>query len=98
MELIRENCTRKIDSLGRVSIPKAIRDRLEVGVNEEVEFLTMGNYICMKKVKTENKYKKIAKLMEELGLEIPEEVKKGCAPEVKEEECADPDDGDEDNA
>ena len=97
VELIRENCARKIDALGRISIPKAIRDRLEIGINEEVEFFTMGNYICMRKVKKENKYKKIAKFMEELGLEIPEEVKKGCAAEVK-DAGAGPDDGDENDA
>ena len=89
MELIRENCTRKIDSLGRISIPKAIRDRLEIDVNEELEFFTMGKYICIRKAKQENKYMRLAKTMREMGLEVPEEVMK---------KAQNPDDGEEDDA
>ena len=88
VELIRENCTRKIDSLGRISIPKGIRDRLEIGTNEELEFFTMGKYICIRKAKQENKYARLAKTMREMGLEVPEEV---------ERKMREPDDGDEDD-
>lgn len=38
LELLKENTSRKIDSLGRVSIPKSMRDRLVIKPGEEVEF------------------------------------------------------------
>ena len=38
MEIIKENTTRKIDSLGRISIPKGMRDRLEIKTGDEMEF------------------------------------------------------------
>ena len=38
MEIIKENTTRKVDSLGRISIPKGMRDRLEIKTGEEMEF------------------------------------------------------------
>lgn len=41
MELIKENTTRKIDSMGRVSIPKSIRDRLGLREGEEIEVFTI---------------------------------------------------------
>jgi AbrB family looped-hinge helix DNA binding protein len=41
MELIKENTTRKIDSMGRVSIPKSIRDRLGLREGEEIEVYTI---------------------------------------------------------
>lgn len=42
MVLTKENATRKIDSLGRVSIPKGMRDRFELNVNDEVEFFALN--------------------------------------------------------
>lgn len=82
MDLMRENTSRKVDALGRISIPKGMRDRLEIDTNEELEFFTMrfenDTYICMRKPSNENvlkaKYEKIASLMNEVGLEVPEEV------------------------
>lgn len=38
MEIIKENTTRKLDSLGRISIPKGMRDRLEIKTGDEMEF------------------------------------------------------------
>lgn len=53
MVLTKENATRKIDSLGRVSIPKGMRDRFGLSVNDEVEFFALnaddGQYICLRK-------------------------------------------------
>jgi len=43
MNLVSENVSRKIDSLGRIGIPKGIRDRLRLEVNDEMEFFTMTN-------------------------------------------------------
>lgn len=80
MELIRENTTRKVDSLGRVSIPKSMRDRLEININDEVEFYLLQNddgeqYVCLTNHKaTNNKYEMAAKVLNELGLDIPEEL------------------------
>ena len=37
MELLKENTSRKVDSLGRVSIPKSMRDRLDINEGDEVE-------------------------------------------------------------
>lgn len=80
MELIRENTTRKVDSLGRVSIPKSMRDRLEININDEVEFYLLQNddgeqYVCLTNHKANNnKYEMAAKVLNELGLDIPEEL------------------------
>lgn len=80
MELIRENTTRKVDSLGRVSIPKSMRDRLEINTNDEVEFYLLQNddgeqYVCLTNHKANNnKYEMAAKVLNELGLDIPEEL------------------------
>lgn len=80
MELIRENTTRKVDSLGRVSIPKSMRDRLEINTNDEVEFYLLQNddgeqYVCLTNHHTDNnKYEIAVKVLSELGLDIPEEL------------------------
>lgn len=80
MELIRENTTRKVDSLGRVSIPKSMRDRLEINTNDEVEFYLLQTddgeqYVCLTNHKANNnKYEMAAKVLNELGLDIPEEL------------------------
>ena len=52
MELLKENTTRKVDSLGRVSIPKSMRDRLDIQTNDEVEFYLLNNddgeqFVCL---------------------------------------------------
>ena len=47
----KENTSRKVDTLGRISIPKAIRDRLNIAVNDELDFYTTeengASFICM---------------------------------------------------
>ena len=43
MELRKENTTRKIDSLGRVSIPKSMRERLEIVEGDEMEFFMLAD-------------------------------------------------------
>lgn len=42
MELLKENTSRKVDSLGRVSIPKSMRDRLDINEGDEVEFYLLN--------------------------------------------------------
>ena len=80
MELIKENTTRKVDSLGRVSIPKGMRDRLEIGVNDEMEFYLLNadngeQYVCMTNHKgSMNKYEIAVGVLNELGCEVPPEL------------------------
>ena len=82
MRLTKENVSRKIDSLGRVSVPKSLRDRLEIGEADMVDFFLLEDndrfYVCLSKHIEENegyeKYLQVAKLLDELGLDIPKEV------------------------
>lgn len=82
MKLIKENVSRKIDSLGRVSVPKSLRDRLEIREGDMIDFFLLEDedrfYVSFRKHTDEDneKYVQIAKLMEEVGLDIPEEIGK----------------------
>lgn len=82
MKLIKENVSRKIDSLGRVSVPKSLRDRLEIREGDMIDFFLLEDedrfYVSFRKHIDEDneKYVQIAKLMEEVGLDIPEEIGK----------------------
>ena len=78
MKLQCENQSRKIDNLGRVTIPKSMRDRLGWAQNDEVEFYTMdGTFIVLSKGKMrDSRYDVAIELLEELGLDIPEKLKK----------------------
>ena len=79
MNLLYENQSRKIDNLGRVTIPKPIRDRLRWEQNDEIEFYTMdGASVVLSKGKMrDSRYDIAAEVLGELGLEIPKELKKG---------------------
>lgn len=46
--------TRRIDNLGRLVIPKDVRDRLEIGAGDEIEFFLDGEYIALRKKTTVN--------------------------------------------
>ena len=78
MTLISENTSRKVDSLGRISIPKSIRDRFNIGANDEIEFSIchMDNqvYICMNKKNDATKAEILAAELDALGIEIPEKL------------------------
>jgi AbrB family looped-hinge helix DNA binding protein len=78
MELISENTIRKIDSLGRVSIPKGLRNRMMIEPNDELMFYTLRDngkdYICCGKADERARYEILADLCEELGVKIPQEV------------------------
>lgn len=78
MTLISENTSRKVDSLGRISIPKSIRDRFNIGANDEIEFSIchMDNqvYICMNKKNDASKAEILAAELDALGIEIPEKL------------------------
>lgn len=79
MKLQYENQSRKVDNLGRVTIPKPIRDRLGWENNCEVEFYVMDdNFIVMSRGKMrDNRYDIAIELLEELGLSVPERLKEG---------------------
>ena len=80
MTFLSEKASRKVDSLGRISIPKSLRDRFEINPNDEMEFSVCydGNqiYICMKKKVDVSKAEILASELAGMGLPIPEELEK----------------------
>ena len=82
MEVICENTIRKIDSLGRIGVPKGIRNRMKLMVNQEMEFFTIRDhdkeYVAFSPVvrddNNDEKYMLVADLLTELGVDIPEEI------------------------
>lgn len=54
MRLEAENTCRRIDNLGRIVIPKGLRDRLGIKSNDELEYYVMEyegkKYICLRTV------------------------------------------------
>lgn len=78
--LIAENTTRKMDKLGRVTIPKSLRDRMYLSPNDTVEVYTLqldGElYICLKsKDSLANRCRAAETVFNELGVKLPDEVK-----------------------
>lgn len=77
MTLYAENTTRKVDSLGRVSIPKSMRDRLNIAYEDEMEFYLLDykgeRYVCMTNHKDNvpDKYKIAVDVLDELGIDVP---------------------------
>lgn len=76
MRIFKENTTRKIDALGRVSIPKSLRDRLSISPEDNVEFFMLeddeGNqYVCFRNT-AGMEYSEAAKTLQKLGLEVPD--------------------------
>ena len=79
LKLIKENTTRKVDSLGRVSIPKGMRDRLGIKELDEVEFYLLEDdageqYAALTNHAHSNKYALAGDVLRELGLEIPSKL------------------------
>jgi len=80
VKLFKENATRKVDTLGRVSIPKGMRDRLDIKELDEVEFFLLEDdsgerYVALTNhAASRNKYAETADVLIELGLEIPDEL------------------------
>lgn len=81
MKLIKENASRKVDTLGRVSIPKGMRDRLGIKELDEVEFYMLDaddgmQYVCLTNCTvSRSKYADAADVLIELGLDVPTELK-----------------------
>lgn len=80
MKLQSENTSRKVDSLGRVSIPKSLRDRLVINPEDMVNFYLLEDdegrqYVCFtNKAEVNPKYQLAANVLAELGLEVPDEI------------------------
>ena len=78
MTFMSENTTRKIDSLGRVSIPKSLRDRFSINPNDEIEFSVCYTgdmtYICLNKKNDTTKAEILAAELDALGIDIPEKL------------------------
>lgn len=79
MRIRPENTTRKIDALGRVTIPKGMRDRMGIRENDDMELFTMESggreYICLASAQVmEDRYKLAASLLEELNIAIPADL------------------------
>lgn len=76
------NITKKIDSLGRVVIPKSIRDRLRIYDGDELEIAMIDGWIGLRKVRPEEeedeemKRLRIAReVLEEKGIMVPLELR-----------------------
>ncbi len=74
-----ENTSRKLDSLGRVVIPKNLRDKYGINENDEIYFYTMTengqSFIALTNGKTvDPKYMIAANVLEELGVEAPQQL------------------------
>ena len=56
--LVSEEITRRVDSTGRVSIPKHLRKKYKCNEGDEVEFFTMEidgrKYVCISPVEDED--------------------------------------------
>ena len=89
MKLTKENTKRKIDTLGRVSIPKGMRDRLNLKELSEVDFFLLEDdngiqYACLTSVIPEEevdkaRYADAATVLHELGCAIPDELREALS-------------------
>jgi len=69
------NLLRKVDSLGRIVIPKSVRDKMGIKENDELELAFVDGWLGMRKVREEGDRKRVAReVLEEMGLEVPKEL------------------------
>lgn len=47
--------TRKVDTLGRITIPAEIRKNFDIHTDDKIEFYFDGDFICLKKKKPKEK-------------------------------------------
>lgn len=80
-QLIPENVTKKIDNLGRITLPKGLRDRMYLSNdNSELEIFTAvidgRPCICLSSpVDIVTKLIAAAEVFAECGVELPQEMK-----------------------
>ena len=77
-QLIPENTTRKLDSLGRITLPKGLRDRMFLSDNAELELFTANidgrQCICVAKpVSEEEEIQKAVDFLAEKGYLVEKE-------------------------
>lgn len=77
-QLIPENTSRKLDALGRITLPKGLRDRMFMGDNEELELFTANidgrQCVCLcKPVNEEEEILRAVNFLEEKGYIIEKE-------------------------
>lgn len=80
-QLIPENTSRKIDSLGRITIPKGLRDRMFLEEGSDLELFTAiidgRQCICMASpIDDDQKLREAVAAFVECGIEVPEELQK----------------------
>ena len=81
MQLINENTSRKVDSLGRISIPKGMRDRMGMPQDTELNFYTLitdkgEQMICLAPTTfRRDRFYVAAEVLDELGLDLPKELR-----------------------
>lgn len=73
-----ENVIKTVDSLGRITLPKGLRDRMYISSdNNELEIFTMEmegkTYICLSSPDTfDNRLYAAAEVFREMGVPLPE--------------------------
>ena len=77
--MVNESVSRKIDNLGRIVIPKHLRNKVGIADGDELEIFTEEvngrMFICFSKVVTKDeRYDQARKLLAELGIACPEEL------------------------
>lgn len=76
VQLIPENTSKKVDSLGRITLPKGLRARLNVADGTEMEFFTLmvdgQQCIVMKQVSVddEEELERAIELLDRKGYEV----------------------------
>lgn len=89
MKLIKEGATRKIDDLGRITLPKNMRKRLNTKSGDELEFFGLEDddgkyYICLTSQNNppSYKYNLVTQIFTEYGIEVPKEFLNAVARET----------------
>ncbi len=80
IQITKENITRKFDATGRITLPKNLRDRLEVKEDDEMEIFTIVDddgrvYLAMSKpFKKITQWDVARRALRQLGCPIPDRL------------------------